>query len=98
MISRDLVHPVFGALLVLSMQFMPNGVAGAVLAWRSIPSTTRPRLVVLLLNMTRILYVDDDEDWAETVRSELLRRGAHDVSFIPMRAVGSSILSQLSAI
>src|SRR5215831_921003 len=30
MVSRDLVHPVFGALLVLSMRFMPNGVAGAV--------------------------------------------------------------------
>jgi branched-chain amino acid transport system permease protein len=29
MVSRDLVHPVFGALLVLSMRFMPNGVAGA---------------------------------------------------------------------
>ena len=35
MVSRDLVHPVFGALLVLSMRFMPHGVAGMVSAWRS---------------------------------------------------------------
>ena len=34
MVSRDLVHPVFGALLVLSMRFMPNGVAEMVSAWR----------------------------------------------------------------
>ena len=33
MVSRDLVHPVFGALLVLSMRFMPNGVAGMASAW-----------------------------------------------------------------
>lgn len=33
MVSRDLVHPVFGALLVLAMRFMPNGVAGMVSAW-----------------------------------------------------------------
>jgi branched-chain amino acid transport system permease protein len=35
MVSRDLVDPVFGALLVLSMRFMPHGVAGMVSAWRS---------------------------------------------------------------
>jgi hypothetical protein len=34
MVSRDLVHPVFGALLLLSMRFMPSGVAGMVSAWR----------------------------------------------------------------
>ena len=34
MVSRDLVLPVFGALLVLSMRFMPNGVAGLAAAWR----------------------------------------------------------------
>jgi hypothetical protein len=34
MVSRDLVHPVFGALLVLSMWLMPNGVAGMVSSWR----------------------------------------------------------------
>jgi branched-chain amino acid transport system permease protein len=34
MVSRDLVYPVFGALLMLSMRFMPNGVAGAVSVWR----------------------------------------------------------------
>jgi branched-chain amino acid transport system permease protein len=34
LVSRDLVHPVFGALLVLSMRLMPNGVAGLVSAWR----------------------------------------------------------------
>jgi branched-chain amino acid transport system permease protein len=33
-ISRNLVYPVFGALLVLSMLFMPNGVAGTVPVWR----------------------------------------------------------------
>ncbi len=33
-VSRDLVHPVFGALLVLPMRFMPAGVAGMVAAWR----------------------------------------------------------------
>jgi branched-chain amino acid transport system permease protein len=37
MVSRDLVYPVFGTLLVLSMRFMPNGVAaGAVSVWRSL--------------------------------------------------------------
>jgi len=45
MVSRDLVYPVFGALLVLSMRFMPNGVAGAVSVWRRLPTwATRPRL------------------------------------------------------
>ena len=45
MISRDLVHPVFGALLVLSMRFMPNGVAGGVLVWRRLETwATRARL------------------------------------------------------
>ena len=34
MVSRDLVYPVFGALLVLSMRLMPAGVAGTVAAWR----------------------------------------------------------------
>jgi ABC-type branched-subunit amino acid transport system permease subunit len=33
-VSRDLVYPVFGALLVLSMWLMPNGVAGMVSSWR----------------------------------------------------------------
>ena len=33
-VSRNLVHPVFGALLVLSMRFMPGGVAGLVAALR----------------------------------------------------------------
>ena len=33
MVSRDLGHSSFGALLVLSMRFMPNGVAGMVSAW-----------------------------------------------------------------
>jgi len=37
MVSRDLVHPVFGALLVLSMRFMPAGVAGMVATWRPGP-------------------------------------------------------------
>jgi branched-chain amino acid transport system permease protein len=37
MVSRDLVHPVFGALLVLSMRIMPAGVAGMVAAWRPGP-------------------------------------------------------------
>ncbi len=32
-VSRDLVHPVFGVLLVLSMRFMPGGVAGLVARW-----------------------------------------------------------------
>ena len=36
MVSRNLVHPVFGALLVLSMRLMPNGVAGVGSAWRSL--------------------------------------------------------------
>ena len=36
-VSRDLVHPVFGALLVLSMRIMPGGVAGMVAAWRPSP-------------------------------------------------------------
>jgi branched-chain amino acid transport system permease protein len=45
MVSRDLVHPVFGALLVLSMRFMPNGVAGAVSVWRWLATwATRARL------------------------------------------------------
>ena len=39
MVSRDLVHPVFGALLVLSMRFMPGGVAGMVAARRPAFST-----------------------------------------------------------
>jgi hypothetical protein len=44
-VSRDLVYPVFGALLVLSMRFMPHGVAGAVSVWRRIPTwATRARL------------------------------------------------------
>ena len=44
-VSRDLVHPVFGALLVLSMRFMPNGVAGAVSVWRWLATwATRARL------------------------------------------------------
>jgi len=34
MVSRNLVYPVFGALLVLSMRLMPAGVAGTVAAWR----------------------------------------------------------------
>jgi branched-chain amino acid transport system permease protein len=33
-VSRDLVFPVFGALLVLSMWLMPGGVAGFVSSWR----------------------------------------------------------------
>jgi branched-chain amino acid transport system permease protein len=45
MVSRDLVHPVFGALLVLSMRFMPNGVAGMVSASRWLTTwATRARL------------------------------------------------------
>lgn len=40
MVSRDLVNPVFGALLVLSMRFMPNGVAGMVSAWRWLATRT----------------------------------------------------------
>jgi branched-chain amino acid transport system permease protein len=45
MVSRNLVHPVFGALLVLSMRFMPNGVAGAVSVWRRLATwATRARL------------------------------------------------------
>ena len=45
MISRDLVHPVFGALLLLSMRFMPNGVAGVPSVWRWLATwETRPRL------------------------------------------------------
>jgi branched-chain amino acid transport system permease protein len=44
LVSRDLVHPVFGALLVLSMRFMPNGVAGMVSASRRLTTwTTRAR-------------------------------------------------------
>ena len=35
MVSRDLVQPVFGALLLLSMRWMPEGVAGMVSAWRA---------------------------------------------------------------
>ena len=33
-VSRNLMEPVFGALLVLSMRFMPDGVAGMVSSWR----------------------------------------------------------------
>ena len=45
MVSRDLVYPVFGALLVLSMRFMPNGVAGAVSVGRWLATwATRARL------------------------------------------------------
>jgi branched-chain amino acid transport system permease protein len=45
MVSRDLVHPVFGALLVLSMWFMPNGVAGIVSASRRLATwATRARI------------------------------------------------------
>ncbi len=33
-VSRNMVEPVFGALLVLSMRFMPDGVAGMVSSWR----------------------------------------------------------------
>ncbi len=33
-VSRDLAHPVFGALLVLSMRFMPGGMAGLLATWR----------------------------------------------------------------
>jgi branched-chain amino acid transport system permease protein len=45
MVSRDLVYPVFGALLMLSMRFMPNGVAGAVSVWRWLATwATRARL------------------------------------------------------
>jgi branched-chain amino acid transport system permease protein len=36
-VSRDLAHPVFGALLVLAMRFMPEGVAGMAAAWRPGP-------------------------------------------------------------
>src|SRR5689334_12003783 len=44
MVSRDLVHPVFGALLVLSMRFMPNGVAGTASVWRRLATwPTRAR-------------------------------------------------------
>ena len=44
MVSRDLVYPVFGALLVLSMRFMPNGVARVVPVWRwRAPWATRAR-------------------------------------------------------
>jgi hypothetical protein len=42
---RRLVHPVFGALLVLSMWLMPNGVAGMVSAWRRLATrAARARL------------------------------------------------------
>ena len=45
MVSRNLVHPVFGMLLVLSMRFMPNGVAGAASVWRGLATwATRARL------------------------------------------------------
>jgi len=37
MVSRNLVLTVFGALLVLSMRFMPGGVAQMVSAWRPGP-------------------------------------------------------------
>ena len=40
-VSRNLVHPVFGGLLVLSMRFMPNGVAGAVSVWRWLATWAR---------------------------------------------------------
>jgi len=39
MISRDLVLPVFGMLLLFSMRWMPEGVAGMVSAWRERPTT-----------------------------------------------------------
>jgi len=39
LVSRDLVHPVFGVLLLLSMRWMPDGVAGMVSAWRARPAT-----------------------------------------------------------
>ena len=46
MVSRDLVQTVFGVLLVLSMRFMPDGVAEMVSAWRpgrrSWPPSTGP--------------------------------------------------------
>jgi branched-chain amino acid transport system permease protein len=35
-VSRDLVQPVFGAILLLSLRFMPDGAAGVV-------SSRRPR-------------------------------------------------------
>jgi hypothetical protein len=41
-LTTYLVHPVFGALLVLSMRFMPNGVAGAVSMWRWLATWARP--------------------------------------------------------
>jgi hypothetical protein len=46
MVSRDLVYPVFGALLMLSMRFMPSGVAaGVVSVWRWLATwATRARL------------------------------------------------------
>ena len=45
MVSRNFVHPVFGALLVLSMRFMPNGLVGAVSVWRRLATwATRARL------------------------------------------------------
>jgi len=34
LVSRDLVDPVFGILLLLSMRWMPEGVAGMVAGWR----------------------------------------------------------------
>ena len=40
-VSRDLAQPVFGALLVLAMRFMPEGVAGMVSSWR--PERHAPR-------------------------------------------------------
>ena len=44
MVSRTLAPPVFGALLVLSMRFMPSGVAGAVSVWRALATwATRTR-------------------------------------------------------
>jgi len=38
MVSRDLAYPVFGVLLVLSMRWMPEGVAGMVSGWRRFPT------------------------------------------------------------
>ena len=35
-VSRDLVYPVFGTILVLSLRFMPDGVAGMVTSRRAI--------------------------------------------------------------
>ena len=42
-VSRDLAQPVFGAILVLSMRFMPEGVAGLVWSRRAMRRTDRGR-------------------------------------------------------